>query len=79
MKIEIKNQEIKFGKMLMGSLFAYPDYSCSESNVYMATEEYLDCTNNDKVNAVRLSDGSLHAFNENDIVRLLNSAKLIVE
>lgn len=78
MKIEIKNQTVKFEEVPIGSLFAYPSYSYSDNDIYMATEEYRDLADNDKVNAVLLSDGCLHEFHEDDEVRLLNNAKLII-
>ena len=78
MKIEIKNPEVKFEEVPIGSLFACPAYSHSENNIYMATEEYLDRVDNEKVNAVCLCDGALHEFNDNDKVRLLDNAKLVI-
>lgn len=76
MKIEIKNKDVKFEKVPIGYLFVYPGYSCSESDVYMAVEEYK--SELDKVNAVCLCDGSLHEFHEDDNVRLLDNAKVII-
>jgi hypothetical protein len=77
MIIEIKKQGIKFEAVPIGSLFAYPAHSQSNCDVYMAVEEH--CIDGDKVNAVCLCDGYLHEFDDNEDVRLLNSAKLIIE
>lgn len=76
MIIEIRKQGIKFKEVPVGSLFAYPAHSQSNCDVYMATEEHS--VDGDKVNAVCLCDGYLHEFSEDEDVRLLNSAKLII-
>ena len=76
MKIEIKNQTVKFEKVPVGTLFAYPAYSYSENDIYMATEEHS--VDSDKVNAVCLCDGYLYEFREDDDVRLLDNAKIIM-
>ena len=76
MKIEIKNQGVKFEEVPIGSLFTYPAYSYSESDVYMVVEEYK--SELDRVNAVCLCDGSLHVFHEDDGVRILDNAKIII-
>ena len=76
MKIEIKNQTVKFEKVPIGSLFAYPADSYSDEDIYMSTDEH--CIINDNVNAVRLSDGCLCEFNDNDNVRLIDNAKLVI-
>ena len=76
MIIEIRNKGTKFEKVPIGSLFAYPADSYSDKDVYMSADEH--CVNNDNVNAVRLSDGCLCDFNDNDDVRLLDNAKIII-
>lgn len=76
MIIEIKKQGMKFEEVPIGGLFVYPANSQSNCDVYMATEEHS--VDGDKVNAVCLCDGYLHEFSEDEDVRLLNSAKLII-
>lgn len=76
MIIEIKNKGTKFEKVPIGSLFAYPADSYSDKDIYMSTDEL--CINHDNVNAVRLSNGCLCDFNDNDNVRLIDNAKLII-
>lgn len=78
MKIEIKNQTVKFEEVPIGSVFAYPAYSCSDRDIYIAIEEHLDRVDSDKINAVCLYDGSIHEFSEDCEVKLLNNAKLII-
>ena len=75
-EIEVKNQEVEFEKVPIGDLFAHPAYSYSDRDVYMAVDEH--CIGDDKINAVRLSDGYLYDFNDNDDVRLISNAKLII-
>lgn len=76
MKIEIRDNEVKFESVPIGDLFAYPAGSYTDCSIYMATEEH--CVDGDKVNAVNLFDGYLHEFREDDNVRLIDNAKLVV-
>jgi len=78
MKIEMQNNGVKFESVPIGGLFAYPAYSYSDKDVYMAVDEHLNQIDSDKINAVRLSDGYLYDFNDNDDVRLIDNAKLVI-
>lgn len=78
MVIEIKNKKTKFEKISIGSLFAYPAHSYCDEDIYMATEEY-GVKGKDGINATCLFDGSLHEFKEDDDVRLIDNAKIVIE
>ena len=77
MNIEIRNKEVKFENVPIGGLFAYPASSYADWSIYMATDEH--CVDGDKVNAVNVYDGNLHEFCDNDDVRIIDNAKLVVE